>query len=422
MKRNTFWAAASRVLAVVVGTTVIIAAAQSAQAQTYTVLHSFAGPDGATPYAGLFRDGQGNLYGTTWAGGAFGYGTVFQLGATGDEQVLYSFTGGADGANPYASLIRDAAGNLYGTTYYGGDLSCNSPNGCGTVFKVDTFGTESVLYSFTGGADGAYPYAGLVRDATGNLYGTTYYGGDLTCNSPNGCGTVFQVHPIGTENVLYSFKGTDGANPTAGLVRDAAGNLYGTTFYGGYYGDTSNYCHSTGCGTVFKVSSTGKETVLYRFKGNGTRLKPQLDGYGPWGGLIVDRAGSFYGTTLAGGLFDCFGQGGTGAGTIFRLKQTTSGTQYTVLYKLSWYDSACWSYAGLARDSAGDLYGTYIGGWGGVFKLDAASSFSQWHEYADCSDGCEPYDGMVLDKAGNLYGTSASGGTYGEGVVFKIAP
>src|SRR5271157_830687 len=239
----------------------------SAQAQTYTesVLHSFPGsPDGANPYAGLVRDAQGNLYGTTVNGGAQAKGTVFKVDATGNETVLYSFTGaGGDGASPTGLLVRDAQGNLYGTTVFGG------ASGKGTVFKVDATGNETVLYSVTGaGGDGANPEAGVVQDAQGNLYGTTAYGGAGNCSNGSfyGCGAVFKVDTTGNETVLYSFTGTggDGAEP-AGLVRDGQGNLYGTTSAGG---DLA--CRApAGCGTVFKVDTTGNETVLYSFTGTG---------------------------------------------------------------------------------------------------------------------------------------------------------
>jgi uncharacterized repeat protein (TIGR03803 family) len=253
-----------------------------------TVLHSFTGsPDGAGPIAGLVMDAKGNLYGTTYyGGGPDPTGTVFKVSKSGKETVLYSFcavSGCADGESPYVGLVMDAKGNLYGTTTGGG------ASGAGTVFKVTSKGKETVLYSFTGGADGAYPYAGLVMDAKGNLYGTTYYGGAGGCDL--GCGTVFKVTKAGKETVLYSFAGgTDGATPYAGLVMDAKGNLYGTTYYGG----TSTNCYLD-CGTVFKVSSKGKETVLYSFTG-GT------DGAYPYFGfLVMDAKGNLYGTAYAGG-------------------------------------------------------------------------------------------------------------------------
>jgi|SRR5450755_1662252 uncharacterized repeat protein (TIGR03803 family) len=218
---------AGAVLALAILLVLAVLATGSAQAQTYTysVLYSFTGsPDGAFPTGGV-PDANGDLYGTTYYGGASGYGTVFKVGPTGKETVLHSFTGGGDGAYPFAGLVRDAQSNLYGTTYYGG--SCN----CGTVFKLDATGKETVLYRFTGSPDGSYSESGLLLDAPGNLYGTTPDGG------ASGYGTVFKVDPTGKETVVYSFTGGgDGGNPTAALARDPQGNLYGTTRNGGTSG------------------------------------------------------------------------------------------------------------------------------------------------------------------------------------------
>ncbi|PYX58184.1 MAG: hypothetical protein DMG76_09955 [Acidobacteria bacterium] len=200
-----------------------------------TVLHSFMGPpDGAGPSAGLIMDKAGNLYGTA-GGGSYGYGTVFKLDTSGNETMLYSFTNVPDGAYPSAGLIMDKAGNLYGTTTGGGAGNCVllGVSGCGAVFKLDTTGNETVLYRFTNVPDGTLPYAGLIMDKAGNLYGTTEFGGDGSCDFGVGCGTVFRLDTTGNEIVLYSFMGPpDGAIPLAGLIMDKAGNLYGTT-YGG---------------------------------------------------------------------------------------------------------------------------------------------------------------------------------------------
>ncbi len=198
---------------------------------TETVLHTFtSGADGGYPQAGLIRDLNGDLYGTTSGGGSPGPGVVFKLDTTGAETVLYTFTGGADGGTPYGGLVRDSAGNLYGSTLQGGVTT--GSQGYGVVFKLDAAGTETVLYTFTGGSDGASPYAGLVRDSAGNLYGTTYGGGRAFGNT-------------GAETVLHTFAGgTGGAKPQAGLIRDAKGNLYGTTVFGG----------SGGNGVVFKLT------------------------------------------------------------------------------------------------------------------------------------------------------------------------
>jgi uncharacterized repeat protein (TIGR03803 family) len=251
----------------------------------------------------VIRDSVGNLYGTTGGGGTFGFGTVFKLDTSGKETVLYSFTGGADGEFPEAGLVRDVAGNLYSTTIFGG-TSGNCNGGCGTVFKLDTTGKETVLYSFRNG-DGAYPNS-VIRDSAGNLYGTTYGGGPPSFCFGSGCGVVFKVDTTGKETVLYTFTGgADGANPYAGLVRDAKGNLYGTTSYGGDMAACKG-----GCGVVFKLDKTGKETVLHRFMG--------ADGASPYAGLVRDAKGNIYGTTFTGGDLTCVVYVG-GCGVVFKL-------------------------------------------------------------------------------------------------------
>src|ERR1700722_18280865 len=253
-------------------TAVIGTPAAQAQTYTYTVLHRFTGADGARPFAGLIGDSADNLYGTTIYGGAWGYGVVFKLNKTG-ETVLHSFTGGADGSGPQAGLIQDSAGNLYGTTENGGAW------GYGVVFKLDTTGTETVLHSFADKPGGANPVARLIQDSAGNLYGTTEYGG------ASGSGVAFKLDTTGTERSLYSFTGgADGGRPAAGLTRDSAGNFYGTTQYGG----------ASNKGVVFKLDTTGTETVLHSFTGFA-------DGGYPYAGLIQDSLGSLYGTTADGG-------------------------------------------------------------------------------------------------------------------------
>jgi uncharacterized repeat protein (TIGR03803 family) len=245
-----------------------------------TTLHSFTGSDGTFTYAKLLKGKMGALYGTTFEGAA-GYGTAFRLSKTGTETVLYTFTGGADGAYPSAGLVEDSAGNLYGMTREGGAA------GAGAVFEINTAGTETVLYSFTGGSDGAKPFGGLIRDKFGNFYGTTQQGG--TSN----LGTVFEVSPTGAETVLHSFAGgSDGSTPYTPLVAKGR-NLYGTTYVGGTAND----------GTVFEISSKGIETVLHSFSGS--------DGASPDAGLILDSSGDLYGTTFSGGT--------SGLGTVFEL-------------------------------------------------------------------------------------------------------
>ena len=222
------------------------------------MLYSFTGKkDGRSPKASLIRDSAGNLYGTAEFGGWFGgkctdgCGVVFKLDSSGTQTVLHRFGGGKNGAFPVASLIRDAAGNLYGTTNAGGTHPCKSGIGCGTVFKVSKTCKHTVLYNFAGLPDGEGPTAALTRDAAGNLYGTTELGGDSGCVvSPLGCGTVFELAK-GQDTVLYSFSGgADGAMPEAGLLRDPAGNFYGTTSSGGTAGCSKNL----GCGVVFKIT------------------------------------------------------------------------------------------------------------------------------------------------------------------------
>jgi uncharacterized repeat protein (TIGR03803 family) len=212
-----------------------------------TVLHSFFGIDGAHPTAGLLRDASGNLYGTTTGGGT-GYGVVFKVDTSGNETVLYSFTGGDDGAIPVGGLIQDAAGNLYGTTAEGGGDKCDAGYGCGVIFKLDTAGNETILHTFRGIPDGAEPgYGSLIRDDKGNLYGTTTQGGSAYCNAPNGCGIVFGLSTAGRLAILHTFTGlSDGAVPQGGLIRDADGNLYGTTYQGGV--------PNCDCGVVYKIS------------------------------------------------------------------------------------------------------------------------------------------------------------------------
>jgi uncharacterized repeat protein (TIGR03803 family) len=401
--------AADAALALAIMLVAAVVATGSAQAQTYTesVLHSFTGPpDGASPVAGLVRDAQGNLYGTTFVGGdpacGAGCGTVFKVDTTGNETVLYSFTfAGEDGYDP-GGLVRDAQGNLYGTTSAGG------ASGKGTVFKVDTTGKETLLYSFSWaggyGADGAYPL-GLVQDAQGNLYGTTTSGGDLACDGPYGCGTVFKLDTTGKETVLYSFTGGrdgDGEWPAAEPLLDAQGNLYGTTDGGGAYGFF---------GTVFKVDTTGKETVLYSFTPTGG------DGSDPHAGLVQDAQGNLYGTTLIGGDLAC--NAPSGCGTVFKVD--TTGKE-TVLYSFTGTggDGAS-PVAGLVRDAQGNLYGTTVyggdlacnapSGCGTVFKVDTTGKETVLYSFTGTGgDGASPEAGLVRDAQGNLYGTTVGGG------------
>jgi uncharacterized repeat protein (TIGR03803 family) len=273
------------------------------------VLHSFGyGKDGTDPVAGLI-DVNGTLYGTTSSYGA-SLGTLFSITTKGKEKVLYSFPGGSDGEGPWASLL-ELDGTLYGTTLCGGKYggACSSGTGSGgTVFSATTKGKEKVLHSFGQGSDGAGPRANLVA-VNGTLYGTTYYGGKGSCSG--GCGTIFSVTTKGKEKVLYNFAGgSDGSNPAAGLFA-VNGVLYGTTFNGGGTSCTSSSGSGKGCGTVFSVSTSGKERVIYRFKG-----KP--DGQGPSAPLISEN-GLLYGTTVCGGKYGGVCNGTAIGGTVFSL-------------------------------------------------------------------------------------------------------
>ena len=248
---------------------------------TMTVLHtfSFENGDGIMPFfAGVVADKAGNLYGTTLMFGANSQGTVFKVAPDGTETIVYSFKAGADGASPWGGLI-EKAGKFYGTTAQGGGTGCWQSFGCGTIFRVAPNGDESVLYAFKGGSDGAWPIAGLIKDEAGNFYGTTEEGGGTGCSDGLGCGTVFKLAPNGVETVLYAFTGaSDGANPYGGVVRDGQGNLYGTTYAGGAG------CSGSGCGVVFEVSPNGVETVLYTFTGGSDGANPTAglmkDGHG----------------------------------------------------------------------------------------------------------------------------------------------
>ena len=352
------------------------------------------------------------------------------------ESVLYTFctqSNCADGANPGGELVLDQNGNLYGTTDSGGahDSSfCHlvSYHGCGVVFKLDPAGKETVLHSFCAQpncVDGANPIAGLIFDQKGNLYGTTFLGGAYGngyCFAGGSCGVVFKLTPKGKYTVLYNFcqqlHCTDGENPAAGLVFDKKGNLYGTTSDGGIF----NGCSDCGAGVVFKLTPKGKETVLHFFCSEWRCI----DGEYPSGGLASDQKGNFYGTASSGGAY--------GDGVVFKL--TPEGT-YTVLYSFcalyNCPDGARPSGA-LIFDQKGNLYGTTeaggAAGGGTVFKLTAAGKETVLYGFCkqnNCADGAWP-EGLIFDQKGNLYGTTAYGGFHsgcsgnGCGVVFKLGP
>lgn len=265
------------------------------------VLHSFNGRDGSGP-SSLVTDSDSNLYGTSIYGGSknCGCGLAFKVAPDGTDTTLYKFQGGNDGANPSASLIKDKANNLYGTTFFGGRGDCFGSSGCGTVFELTRGGTKSILYAFLGSSDGGNPAARLAMDSAGNLYGTTSGGGAY------GYGVVFKLTPDGTESVMHSFgAGTDGWWNASVRYMGDSGNLYGTTYFGG--GGTG--CGDRGCGTVFSIASDGTETILYAFTGG-------RDGAGPDDWLITDSLGNLYGAAAGGGA-GCKDFGG--CGTLFKL-------------------------------------------------------------------------------------------------------
>jgi uncharacterized repeat protein (TIGR03803 family) len=409
---RTISRAATVALAIATVFALTVVLTQSAQAQTYNVIHNFTGEgDGANPQAGFTMDQAGNFYGTTSRGGR-GDGTVYRLSNKGSNWVvnpLYTFSGVNDGSAPSTGVIFGTDGSLYGTTYAGGG------SGVGTVFSVKPSAiacktalcpwTETVLYRFTGGGDGANPYYGeLIFDQAGNLYGTTLYGGAY------GYGAVFElVTSQGgwTESVLYSFTGgNDGWLLSGGLVFDKAGNLYGTALLGGDYNG----------GTVYQLTPSGSgwtENTLYSFQGGN-------DGDHPYPGLIFDQSGNLYGATADGG------QGGSGA--VFELTPSGGAWKYTLIYSLIGGFN-CGPSGNLMMDGAGNLYGATncdgAYGLGSVFKLTPAGgnwTYTSLHDFTGGSDGKNAGSVLMLDKTGNLWGTAYAGGSHGLGVVWEITP
>ena len=405
-------------------------AAAPTPAPALKTLYYFEPASGPGPN-GLALGSGGALYGTTTdvAGGA---GTVYSLkppappGGSWTETVLYSFTGGGDGGAPYAGVVIGKKGALYGTTRYGGAFNPNCPQGCGTVFSLAPPTSpggpwvERVLYAFTGGNDGAYPFAAVVIGSGGGLFGTTQAGG------PSNVGTVFRLIPpsaqggVWTETVLHSFAGSDGSAPQASVVIGKGGVLYGTTAYGGNF---SVNC-SLGCGTVFSLAPPASpegswtEAILHEFTYGEDGLLP--------GGVVIGGGGVLYGTTESGGI-SAF------AGTVFSLTPPTStGGAWTedVLYSLKGFPGDGGSpFAGVVIGSGGVLYGTTdFGGlstdWGTVFSLaPPASPGGAWTEtvlysFTGGSDGGFPLTGLVIGARGVLYGTTNS--AYGTVFALKL--
>jgi uncharacterized protein (TIGR03437 family) len=361
----------------------------ASHAQTFTTLVNFKETDGAHPYYGapLIQGRDGNLYGTTWLGGNPGLGlndvgTVFEMTPGGALTTLHSFSG-TDGADLRAGLVQATDGNLYGTTYYGGVFGYS-----GTVFKITPAGTVTTLHRFDS-TDGIYPspVGTLIQTTDGNFYCATDQGGT------NGKGSIFRMTPAGTVTTLYSFAGIDGAIPQAGLIQAADGNIYGTTSRGG----------SNGQGTVFKITTGGALTTLHSFGDS--------EGIFPWAGLFQATDGNFYGTTTAGGT--------NGHGTIFKV--TPAGVM-TTLYSFADSDGATPN-ARPIQASDGNFYGTTTAGGssglGTIYKITPGGTLTTMHSFAS-TDGKNPYADLLQAADGNLYGATNGGGTYGFGTVFSL--
>jgi uncharacterized repeat protein (TIGR03803 family) len=372
----------------------------SANAQSESVLHSFGSipGDGAFPYGGLLFE-EGNLYGTTHANPSGDFGNVFEITAEGEYEVLYNFgsqSGDGIGPRPFGGLAF-RGGKLYGTAFEGG-----APGGVGTVFDLTLKGKEKVLHTFgIEPGDGVYPAAGVIFDKEGNLYGTTEEGGAGICEG--GCGIVYEVTKSGEEKVLYSFGGQyqDAVFPTANLTFDKAGNLYGTTDGGGVYAG----------GTVFELSAAGVEKVLYSFN------RQSGDGNYPASGVVFDKKGNIYGTTFYGGIY---GQGTVfelSSSGEEKLLYSFGGQPSD---GINAYGSVVFDKEGnlYGTTFAGGIYGQ-----GTAFELSPSGKEKLLYTFgSQAGDGNTPLGGLVFDTAGNLYGVTAYGGVYGFGTVFEITP
>jgi len=409
MKHSGMAAIALTMLAAVV---ILTGISIPAQAQTETLLHQFTGsPDGANPDAGPTLKGT-TLYGTTMEGGSGpgGYGIVYAVNTTtGKETILHTFTANNqppyDGVEPLGPVVLDAHGNLYGTTQSGG---MQNGGGYGTIYEIAKSGkqyVETVLYSFGGGLDGGYPYyVTLVLDKQGNLYGTTAYGGYY------GNGIVFKLAG-GILTTLHSFyqAGGDGYNPESGVVLDTKGNIYGTAPGGGAYG----------YGVLFEITAAGQYSILYNFTGGA-------DGGTPRSALVY-KAGKLYGTAQSGGAGCTWG-----CGVIFEytLAKGKKAGQETVLHTFNGTDGLYPMYGALVFDKLGNIYGTTSDGGptnlGNVYKLAPDGTLTTLYNFDDVPDGSTPFGGVALDTKGNVYTTGAyggnTGGEYGGGTVIKITP
>lgn len=375
----------------------------TSHSQSFTVLYTFlCGADGASPKSTPLLDAAGNLFGTTVGGGSEGSGTVFQVGQGGVETVLHSF-----GGQPSDGGEPEFDGL---TLDQAGNLYGTTPqggsNGAGVAFKLAPDRTESILHNFLGSSrDGYEPFGTLLLDAQGNLYGTASGGGDALCSN-GGCGIIFKLAPSLKESRLYTFTpAPDAGTPIAGLIRDARGNFYGTTEHGG----------SRNVGAVFELSASGTESVLHSFLGS--------DGSSPMAGLVRDSAGRLYGTAPFGGS--------SGFGTVFVVTPTGRAK---VLHTFRGAPNGATPYGGLVRDGSGNLYGLTYGGGSGpcndgyelgcgeIFELSPTGQETVLYSFTGTTDGEYPFAGLARDDAGNLYGTTSQGGANGCGTVFKFTP
>jgi uncharacterized repeat protein (TIGR03803 family) len=357
--------------------------------QTYKMIFSF------SFYAesdGLLRLGSEGFIGSVHYGGQYTYGNLYQIDAAGNYTDLYDFTGGADGAFPLAALLGDKLGNVYGITLSGPHFDC-TPQSCGAVYRFNVKTRSlTVLHTFNG-LDGYYPQDGLVRGASGTLYGGTGGGGTFDC------GTVFKIDPAGTFTTLHSFNCTEGAVPQGSFVLDSKEQIYGVLRALGKFG----------YGGLFQLNQSGEFTSLYDFN--------LTSGGDAVSGLVADHAGNLYG--VAGG-------GAYGAGVVYRLNLNTGSE--TVLYNFTGTTDGANPYAQIARDHNGNLYGTTtlagdpVCQCGTVFRVDASGTFTTLHTFTG-PDGMYPFYGaLIVDKSGTLYGTATGRGDYGDGVLFSIAP
>ena len=382
----------------------------TATAQTFKVFYTFNFSDGSSPNGGLIRDAAGNFYGTTQFGGASNRGLVFRLDPTGHETILYTFTGASDGGIPIGRLLRDGAGNLYGMTSLGGDATCS----CGTVFKLAKDGSLKVLHSFKGGKDGVQNQGqaelGLVM-VNGDLYGSASFGGVIGCDGSLGCGLVFKVTQTGKETVLHRFTGqADGAFPQD-LTCDHAGNIYGAT--GGSY-------QQGNAGTLFKLDTTGKLTTLYTFPGGAEGISPRWH-------LLRNTSGVFQGVTQFGGNTNC-AVASAGCGVVFAVDASAKEHVLHAFGKASGGEEP----SGGLLNVAGNFYGvTVYGGTvnsactfgcGVVYRVSHTGNYAVLYRFTGGADGGLPSGSLTQDAAGNLYGATDLGGSGNNGVIYKITP